>query len=240
MRVSDVSKTAAASLRSSPLARRIRRSAIVELGYQTLGRGRILRLPQVQIELEISPRDTLVDCGSNVGQITSQFARTGATVHAFEPNKSCYKILRKRFRFTPNVTIHHAGVMHRSCVLTLRVLRQTPDLSWETSVAGSFLHEPTETSNSLDKFDSYDVECIDLAEWVLSRPNRIRLLKLDIEGAEIAVINRLIDSGAIERIDQLFCETHDNVTPSLIAPTEALRARIEREGLGSRVRLDWP
>jgi hypothetical protein len=65
-------------------------------------------------------------------------------------------------------------------------------------------------------------------------------MKIDIEGSEIPVINSLIDTGAIERIDHVVCETHDNTIPSLGASTDALRARIEREGLTSKVRLDWP
>jgi hypothetical protein len=65
-------------------------------------------------------------------------------------------------------------------------------------------------------------------------------MKIDIEGSEIQVINSLIDTGAIERIDHIVCETHENAIPNLGAPTDTLRARIEREGLNSKVRLDWP
>jgi hypothetical protein len=67
----------------------------------------------------------------------------------------------------------------------------------------------------------------------------VRLAKIDIEGAEIGVVNRLIDSGVIDRIDHLVVETHERQQPALAEPTEALRRRIEREGLAGKVRLDW-
>jgi len=240
MRFTELQRFAEDKLRSSQTARRIRRSGVVELAFQKLRRSPILRLHQVRTEFVVSPGDTIVDCGANVGQVTSQFARTGAAIHAFEPNPHCYQILRERFKHVHNVTIHHNGAMDRACVLRLRVLKQSSDLNWDTSVAGSFHPDSTRIAPSDDSFVNYDIACIDLAEWVLNRSGRIRLLKLDIEGSEIPVINHLIDSGAIERIDLLICETHESMNASLIAPTEALRSRIVREGLTSRIRLDWP
>src|SRR5439155_8099268 len=173
-------------LRSSDFARQIRRNSVTEAACQIIGRGCILKLHQINMNLEVTPDDILVDCGANVGQITSLFARTGATVHSFEPNPRCVETLRKRFRFVPNVTIHHAGVMDSACKLTLRVPSQKDTTSWETSVAGTFLRNATPIDG---EFDEYEVQCVDLASWVLSQPRRIRLMKLDIEGAEVAVIS---------------------------------------------------
>jgi FkbM family methyltransferase len=237
MLVAETWRSAKARLRSNDLARRVRRNRFVELGYQTLGRAHVLNLHQIDVEIIIQPGDVIVDCGANVGQVTSQFARSGALVYAFEPNPVCFQTLQERFKFVRNVKIQNVGIMDRPCVLTLSVMRQHAGLSWETSVAGTF-HAPP--SGSSDELDTYDVDCIDLSAWLLARQGRVRLLKMDIEGSEIDVINRLIDTGAINRIDLLVCETHDNANASLVAPTQAMRARLEREGLSSRVRLDWP
>jgi hypothetical protein len=114
MRLAELKRTTLAKLRSSPIARRIRRSGITEFGFQTLGRGPVLQLHQLRTMLSVSPSDTLVDCGANVGQVTSQFARTGANVYAFEPNPICYRTLQERFKFVRNVTIYHSGVRLRA------------------------------------------------------------------------------------------------------------------------------
>ena len=65
--------------------------------------GPILILPEIDLQLEIKPEDVLIDCGANVGEVTSRFARTGAVVYAFEPNPICYSVLAHRFRAMPNV-----------------------------------------------------------------------------------------------------------------------------------------
>lgn len=197
----------------------------------------MLRLPQLDLELSTEPSDTLVDCGANVGQVTSQFALTGAQVHSFEPNPLCYRTLCERFRLVRNVTIHNAGVMDKNQTLRFRVPLQMPEMNWETSVAGSFhFYEDDDES----QYQTYEVPCIDLNAWILARPDRIKVLKLDIEGSEIAVINKLIDTGTVAKIDLIACETHDAMIPDLADATAALRERVKREGLGDRVRLDWP
>lgn len=225
------------ALRASPVARQIRRSGYVEAVYQTFGRQRVLRLPQIDLNLPITANDILVDCGANVGQTTSIFARTGAMVYAFEPNPLCVSILRNRFKFAPNVVIHHAGVMDRAGDLVLKVPKQNEHMQWETSVEGSFYED---SSGRPEFYDSYSVPCVNLSEWVLRQTSRIALLKLDIEGAEVDVINHLIDTNAIAKLGLLACETHETKSAELKAATDALRERVRRERLDNRVRFDWP
>jgi FkbM family methyltransferase len=83
------------------------------------------------------------------------------------------------------------------------------------------------------------VQCIDLSEFIFSLQRRIRFLKLDIEGSEIPVLHKLIDTGAIRSIDLVGVETHERLSPRLKDETNALRERIRSEDLGNRIRLDW-
>ncbi len=53
------------------------------------------------------------------------------------------------------------------------------------------------------------IKCIDVSEFVRSLGKPIALLKLDIEGAEVAVINRLVDTGATDRIRFTVVETDE-------------------------------
>ena len=171
-----------------------------------------LILPEIDLKLEIRSEDVLIDCGANVGQITSRFARTGAVVYAFEPNPVCYSVLSYRFKAMPNVQCFHRGVMDQDCTLTL----STPQAygKWDaldTTVAASF----TANSMHLDEYSvvQVEVQCIDLAQFILEKRKRIRFLKLDIEGSEILVLNRMIDSGAIDFVDHIAVETHEAPIP---------------------------
>jgi FkbM family methyltransferase len=191
-----------------------------------------------KFEIDVSPGDIIIDCGANIGDVTSLFARAGATVYAFEPNPLCFTILSKRFRALPMVRCFNQGVIDRHCTLTLT----TPSAhqQWdaiETTIVSSFI--PGAMHPEKYTVQEVEIECIDIDEFIRSLGRRVRLLKLDVEGAEILIINRLIDAGTIELVDLVAAETHERHIPSLIASTAALRLRIQNAGLGSKIRLDW-
>ena len=61
---------------------------------------------------------------------------------------------------------------------------------------------------------------------------------MDIEGAEVEVLEKLIESGAIAKVRLALVETHDHKIPELREATDRLRATIDERGL-SHIRLDW-
>lgn len=195
-------------------------------------------IEEVGLDLEIDADDILLDCGANVGDVSSIFARTGATVYAFEPNPLCFDVIRQRFRLMPKVHCLHNGVMDRDCVLTL----STPEPhagfdALETTVAATFNGAALRSADYALRVD--EVRCLDVDAFVRRLGGHVRLMKVDIEGAEIEVLNRLMDTGAIDLIDQLVVETHVEQMPHLAAATQALRARIARLGLTEKICLDW-
>ncbi|MGH3065714.1 MAG: FkbM family methyltransferase, partial [Gaiellaceae bacterium] len=84
-----------------------------------------------------------------------------------------------------------------------------------------------------------EVEAIDLSQFVLDLDRDVRVLKIDIEGAECPVVHRLLDTGAIERVGTVFVELHDRHIPELRGENDRLRERLSREGLEQRVVTDW-
>jgi hypothetical protein len=72
-----------------------------ELARFYLKRSSKLSFLNIGLELDVSPSDVIIDCGANVGDITSVFARTRATVYAFEPNPFCDAVLERRFKPNP-------------------------------------------------------------------------------------------------------------------------------------------
>jgi FkbM family methyltransferase len=196
----------------------------------------ILRLSALGFETSVSPGDVLIDCGANVGDITAKFARTPGVVHAFEPDPVCYRVLRRRFQWIRNVQLHPQGVMDRDCVLTLVSPDPHAGLDGiETTVSSSFSTGKVRGTYSVRETR---VECVDLVAFVRS-VDHVRVLKLDIEGSELPVLNALLDSGAIDLVDHVIVETHEKCMPQLVGETEALRDRIAAAGLGGKICLDW-
>ena len=61
---------------------------------------------------------------------------------------------------------------------------------------------------------------------------------MDIEGAEVGVLNQLLDEGLHDSVEQAFVEVHDRRIKSLAEPTQALRERLSTLG-ANQFRLDW-
>ncbi|MEM9495670.1 MAG: FkbM family methyltransferase [Pseudomonadota bacterium] len=206
-----------------------------------LRRRETIDFQEIGVELEIKPDDILIDGGANVGDVTSRLARTGATVYAFEPNPMCYKITRGRFALMRNVEVLNKGLMDREATLELKTPREHAQFDkFATSVSSSFVNPFENFENTDDSsFETHHVACEDLCSWIEKLGSPVRLLKLDIEGAEVAIINKLIDTGLIDKVSFAVVETHERFSDELAAQTEALRSRLAREGLNEKIRLDW-
>jgi len=183
----------------------------------------------------LGPGDIAIDCGANVGEITCLMAAGGARVHAFEPHPWAYKELVRRTAHLPNVACRRAAVAE---VAGARLLflhpREGRDPARHSTSAS--LHA---SKDNVDPGRSVEVPAVRLADFIEHLPEgRVALMKLDIEGAEVEVLNDLMDRGLHWQIDRTFVELHDRRIPELAGPTRRLRERIEAAGWDG-IRLDW-
>ena len=219
------------------LRRTLRYTGLAERIVARLKRSRNVDFPEIGLVLAVAPEDLVIDCGANVGDLTSRFARTGATVHAFEPNPICFAILKRRFAGLSNVVLHNKGAMAERGVLPLRIPKIEGFDAVTSTVASSFLDDRVNPLHEDDRV--VEVECVDFPAFVEALGRPVKLLKMDIEGSEIAVLNAMMDRGTIEKVEFAVVETHERFSPQQAHDTEALRGRIAARGLASRIRLDW-
>jgi hypothetical protein len=95
------------------------------------------------------------------------------------------------------------------------------------------------TKGNVDPDRYIEVRGIDLGRFVLDLECSVKVAKIDVEGVEHIVLHRLIDSGAIDRIETVLVEVHDAHMPMLREDTRRLVERLRAEGLERKVRLDW-
>ena len=218
------------------LYRKVRYHRWVERAQNMLRGEPGVSFPDIGLFVPAGAGDLIIDAGANIGDLTSQFARTGATVHAFEPDPLCYRILDERFANLPNVHLHHAGLMDRATTFTLRTpLAHSHFDAIESTIAASFFAPMPEGAETVET----EVECVDVAEFISSLSRSVAILKMNIEGAEIPVLNRLIDTEVIDQVQLAVVQTHERLSPELVEPTTALRQRIAVRGLSNKIRLDW-
>lgn len=184
--------------------------------------------------LKLQAGEIAIDCGANVGVVTEHLAKAGTTVYAFEPNPHAFAVLSERFAGRQHVHCLRQAVLDREETLNLyfHVYASQDQVKW--SVGSSLLP----TKSNVNPEDSVEVQAIDLAKFILALNCPVRVLKIDVEGVECRILQRLIDSGAIHRIERVFVETHDTKIPELREETDALRTRLRRESL-THSDLDW-
>jgi FkbM family methyltransferase len=182
----------------------------------------------------LKPGDIAIDLGANAGEFTTAMAATGAEVHAFEPDPHAFSLLRKAVAGRQNVHLIPAAAGDRAGTATL--YRST-----------SFDRAPDRRSKSSSLFvekrnvgsdNAVEIEVRDFVAFLRALTGRVGLVKIDIEGGEVPVMEALLNSDQAARIDAIFIETHERGLPVLAARTAALKARtagLERP----RVNWDW-
>lgn len=172
--------------------------------------------------LGLQEAHTVIDCGANVGDMTAVMAEGGATVHAFEPNPHACSVLRKKFEHNPRVHIHEAAVHVSNGTLRLYLHENSSQDEVYWSNGSSLLADKPNVSD--ERF--VEAQTVDLAAFIDALPGRIRLIKMDIEGAEVEVLRRLIETGSLDKVNFLFVETHEEKMPWLAPVTAKLKAEL--------------
>lgn len=176
-----------------------------------------------------------VDVGANIGLVSELIARTGATVHSFEPNRQAFQQLRKTAARFPNMTINNvaAGVKDQEVVLYLHKNSGTTDddLTQASSLKADKPNVSTEYSQKVNE--------IDFALYLNGLDRTVDILKIDIEGYEIELVNHLLDCGAFEKVRKVYVETHERKYKALKESTDNMKRRVTDAGLGDKFFFDW-
>lgn len=188
----------------------------------------------VQRARRLRAGDVAVDCGANVGEYTELLARRGATVHAFEPDPVAFAAAQLRLARFPNVRLYNQAVGTEAGRATLYRAKNFTDAPEDRTISSTLIASKT----NVDAANVVEVEVIDFPAFLAALPGRVAMLKVDIEGAEVALVNALLDRGVIDKVDATFVETHERNVPALREATAELRRRVAREGR-TTVDLNW-
>jgi FkbM family methyltransferase len=181
---------------------------------------------------EVQPGDLLIDCGANVGAVSRVFAKTGARVHAFEPDPWSFEQLSTNLKGFPNVVLHKKAVGAEDGIIEFYRAADFDESPDKLSLSSSVNRRAGTAQEALE------VQIIDLVKFIDSLDAEVGILKIDIEGAEVPLLERLFESACLQRIRYIFVETHELQFPELLERTASLRRRAERIE-HAVVNLDW-
>ena len=185
----------------------------------------IPREKAIELHLVMREGETFVDVGANVGyyslRIAKEYLSKGITIIAIEAHPGNYKALTKNVElndFKCVTAINKAVSDHRGIVtLYERVDPKNRIRSEFYSLSNSFIHE----SNFVrPEGRSLEIEC-DTLDNILGE-QRVDVLKIDIEGAEVSalegatrILKRLrkiiveVHGSNFDKVMQILNDTHD-------------------------------
>lgn len=179
--------------------------------------------------------DIAIDCGCNQGWITSALAATGATIYSFDPEPSVAAAMDVICRERANVVFQPKAVGTQAGQIRMyrhESFSEDPlHYSLSSSIFGDKRHASAE--------NTFDVEVISLPSFIRELEKPVAVLKLDIEGAEVAILHALIDEGLLDRVGAVFAEMHEDRIVSLQSESLRLRQRIAGSKLARKIHLDW-
>lgn len=183
----------------------------------------------------LGPGDMAIDLGANLGEVTARLSATGAQVVAFEPDPHAFARLSDRMRGVGAVRLMPAAAGARAGRLPLyrhHGFDHAPD---RRSLASTLLADHADAGAT----PAAQVEVVDFPSFLRGLGRDVALIKIDIEGAEVELMEALLaDPALAARVGRIFVETHERALPGLAARTRALRARTQ--GLARpRVNWDW-
>tara|TARA_R110001592_G_scaffold161118_5_gene393625 strand:- start:1745 stop:2362 length:618 start_codon:yes stop_codon:yes gene_type:complete len=144
-----------------------------------------------------------IDCGAHCGEsilaAKQRFGNDIVTI-SFEPIPGLAKQLQEIHKDNPTVNIQNSAVWINNEVKKFHLSEEYTD--------GSSL---LDSLNNLREEHSIKIPCFDLSTWISETfdDNDYLILKLDIEGAEYEVLNKMIEEGTINLINEFWGEWHD-------------------------------
>jgi FkbM family methyltransferase len=175
-------------------------------------------------------RGIYLDLGAHVGTTVREFMREhpGFSCYAFEPNKALLpKIADVGLELGRDIHVVWAAAWTHDGTLEL--------FESGRASASTVVHGKEEFEDRgwppIDYSAPTRVPSVDFSRWLMqnfTKDDHI-VVKMDIEGAEYAVLRKLLDDGSISLISRLRCEWHYDRFPDMTeAEHDELRAAVEQ------------
>jgi len=145
------------------------------------------------VDVALEPGAVVIDAGAYVGEWAENLLRrTTPVIHAFEPSPGALDQLRARMVDEPDVHVHPYGLGGTDEIAMLD----------DAGPGSSIIHSGTAIGTEVEVRDVVTV----LDELGL---DHVDLLKVNIEGAEYDLFDRLGEAGWLERIGVISVQFHE-------------------------------
>jgi len=175
----------------------------------------------------------VIDCGANVVEFTKLFLEKGFIVDAFEPDPIAVNELKKKCKNNKNFNLLQSAVGLKDNTQKLFRYRKFDENDPYSTQGSSLLDYRSGTNKPF-----VEIKVIDFINYINKQKKEVSLLKMDIEGIEIEILNKIIDLNMHDKIKYIFVETHERFSHKLGLETAKLKLRIKNLNINN-INLDW-
>ena len=186
-----------------------------------------------------------IDAGANLGQgfgwFSKRFDDPDMVFELLEPNPYCQTALADLVaRCERQATVLPVALGAEAGKLKFYGL--SDDQGGATSQGGSIVKDHNSAYYASDETTAIEVDVIDTCAYLKARARDydIIVMKMDIEGAELDVLDAMLEDGCIDAIDTLYVEFHSQYRVGEARQRAAARerdliGRLRRRGLRLRI-----
>ena len=159
-----------------------------------------------------------IDVGAHIGQTLEEAVQHDfEKIFAYEPAAKEYQALCSSYIDHPNITLVNAGLLDRTCELRLY---------GENHNMGASIFE-----DKIDVEDSYATALfLDVSEVFSEFEDDSVIMKLNCEGSEVKIMNRLLDTGQISKVHNVMIDFDVRKIPSQVDSEDQLLKRFKDTG----------
>ena len=181
----------------------------------------------------LNKNSIVIDGGANTGYISSYLSITGATIYAFEPDPIAFAVLVERCGLKKNIECINKGVWDKSATVKLYRHRAMAGERAFT-VSSSLIRKKSNVNDSA----AIDIQVIDLIQFIQSLNKKIDLVKLDIEGAEIEILKKILATNSHTLFKIMHVESHETKIPGQEEELERIKKELKRKEI-TNIKLNW-
>ena len=198
-----------------------------------------LNLPKNQRDIfnKIKSNSIIIDIGANVGLFSLLNIFRKSTIICIEPNKrNLYRLklslLICRIFLNKTILINKAIVDDLYTKKTIKFTLPKSRRTFRETDQGAFIGDIKFIKNRDFKYIDIDVDVIKLKKLdsLVNKLNKKKseiILKMDIEGAEVLLLDSLIKSNFLKKTKLAFIELHDKKYPNLKEKTSIFLSRLK-------------
>lgn len=146
----------------------------------------------------------IFDCGANIGMATLYFKYLypESTIYAFEPDPQTFELLKKNIKQNnlQNIHLYNLALSDKKGKIDFYINTQVLGEARMSILNHKFMNNRIKVESSL------------LSEFIGNK--HVDFLKIDIEGAEIKVLNEISINKKIQRVSEMIVEYHHNIVGS--------------------------